>query len=123
MMFSLRSPRMYTTIINVAEVKAALNNPAFRVVDCRFDLAHKTAGREAYLAAHIPGAVYADLEADLSGPPVTDQGRHPLPTPERLHEVFARLGINSDTLVVPYDQVSGSFAGRFWWLLRYMGHD
>lgn len=114
---------MYTTIINVVEVKAALNNPDFRVIDCRFDLAHKTAGREAYLAAHVPGAVYADLDADLSGPPVTDHGRHPLPTPERLHEVFARLGINSDTQVVAYDQVAGSFAGRLWWLLRYMGHD
>ena len=114
---------MYTTLINAAVVNTDLHKPAFRVVDCRFDLAHKTAGREAYLAAHIPGAVYADLEADLSGPPVTDHGRHPLPTPERLHDVFARLGINSNTQVVVYDQVSGSIAGRLWWLLRYMGHD
>jgi thiosulfate/3-mercaptopyruvate sulfurtransferase len=114
---------MYTTLINAAELNSALHEPDTRVVDCRFDLADKTAGRKAYLAAHIPGAVYADIEVDLSGPPVTDHGRHPLPAPERLHDVFARLGINSNTQVVVYDQVAGSFAGRLWWLLRYMGHD
>jgi len=114
---------MYTTLINAVELNTALNKSDIRVVDCRFDMADKTAGRMAYLDAHIPGAVYADLESDLSGPPVTDHGRHPLPVPERLHEVFSRLGINNGTQVVVYDQVSGSIAGRLWWLLRYMGHD
>ena len=114
---------MYTTIIDVATVHTCLHDPSWRIVDCRFDLANKTAGRDAYLAGHIPGAVYADLEKDLSGPPVTDHGRHPLPTPAHLQELFSRLGIDRDTQVVVYDQVSGSFAGRLWWLLRYMGHN
>lgn len=114
---------MYTTIIKADALHASLHDPAWRVIDCRYDLANKTVGRDAYLAAHIPGAIYADLETDLSGPPVTDHGRHPLPTPGRLCEVFSRLGITGDTQVVAYDQVSGSLAGRLWWLLRFMGHN
>lgn len=114
---------MYTTIINVDAVHASLHDSSWRVIDCRFDLANKTAGRDAYLSGHIPGAVYADLETDLSGPPVTGHGRHPLPTPDRLHEIFSHLGISNNTQVVVYDQVSGSFACRLWWLLRFMGHN
>lgn len=113
---------MYTSIITVEALHASLHDPAWRVIDCRFDLMQKSAGHDAYLAAHVPGALYADLEQDLSGPPVTDHGRHPLPTPERLNELFSRLGIAGRTQVVAYDQVSGSFAARLWWLLRYVGH-
>ncbi|MGH8120915.1 MAG: sulfurtransferase [Gammaproteobacteria bacterium] len=114
---------MHTTIINVEAVHAGLHDSVRRIVDCRFDFADKAAGRGAYLTGHIPGAVYADLEMDLSGPPVTDRGRHPLPTPEHLEDLFSRLGISGDTQVIAYDQVAGSLAGRLWWLLRYMGHD
>lgn len=114
---------MYTTIITADTVHDCLHDPSFRIVDCRFDLADKTSGRDAYLAGHIPGAVYADLEQDLSGPPVTDHGRHPLPTPAHLQDLFSRLGINGDTQVVVYDQVAGAYAGRLWWLLRYMEHN
>jgi len=114
---------LYTTLINVDAVHACLHNPACRIVDCRFDFGNKTAGLDAYLAGHIPGAVYADLEKDLSGPPVTDHGRHPLPTPAHLTDLFSRLAIDQDTQVVVYDQIAGSCAGRLWWLLRYMGHD
>ena len=93
------------------------------VVDCRFDLADPSAGRRAWCAAHIPGAAFADLETDLSGPPVTDRGRHPLPTPEALCECFGALGIGSESHVVAYDGADGAFAARLWWLLRYMGHE
>jgi Rhodanese-related sulfurtransferase len=113
---------IYTTIINPQILSAHLQDAAFRIADCRFDLPEKKAGFNAYLAAHIPGAVYADLDTDLSGPPVTDHGRHPLPAPEFLRDVFARLGIRNDTQVVVYDHSFGSIAGRLWWLLRYMGH-
>ena len=92
-------------------------------VDCRFDLKDPQAGRAAYGQGHIPGAVYAHLDEDLSGPPLTDSGRHPLPSPHALCDLFGRLGIGNDTQVVVYDAGSGAFAARLWWMLRYMGHE
>jgi len=115
---------MSGTLISVAALREQLAAPTWRIVDCRFELTAPTAGHAAYLAGHIPGAVYAHLDRDLSGPPVTDHGRHPLPTPERLHEVFGRLGIGVGTQVVAYDAMGGGLAAaRLWWLLRYLGHD
>ena len=114
---------MYTSVIDVTEVNENINHPDWVIVDCRYDLADKSFGKNAYLASHIPGAVYADLHDDLSGPPVTDHGRHPLPTVGQLNNLFKRLGISNDTQVVVYDHVYGSFATRLWWLLRYMGHE
>jgi thiosulfate/3-mercaptopyruvate sulfurtransferase len=70
-----------------------------------------------------PGAVYAHLDDDLSGPPVTDHGRHPLPTPQRLAQLFSRLGIDEMSQVVAYDDAGGMVAARLWWMLRYMRHD
>lgn len=92
-----------------------------RVVDCRADLFDHDAGRRAWFAGHIPGAVFADLEKDMSGPPVTNRGRHPLPTDAALSEMLGRLGIHRDTRVVAYDAHGGAFAARLWWLARYAG--
>jgi len=80
------------------------------------------AGREAWLEAHIPGAVYADLDRDLSGPVTADTGRHPLPPVDRACKTFSKLGIDADTRVVAYDDASGAIASRAWWLLRSLGH-
>ena len=91
------------------------------LLDCRFDLAAPAAGRQAYAAAHIPGARYVDLERDLSGPVGAGSGRHPLPSPDVLAERFAALGIGNHTPVVAYDDANGSFAARAWWLLRWLG--
>lgn len=114
---------VFSSIINVNDLKENLDQPDWVVVDTRYDLADIGAGKKAYLDAHIPGALFADINDDLSGPPLTDHGRHPLPSAEQLNRLFSRLGINNNTQVVVYDQVSGSFAGRLWWLLRYMGHE
>jgi thiosulfate/3-mercaptopyruvate sulfurtransferase len=92
------------------------------VVDCRFNLLKPGAGRAAYLSAHIPGAWYADLDRDLSGPRGSHTGRHPLPDPENLRALFGRFGINPGTRVVAYDEGGGGLAARLWWLLRWMGH-
>ncbi len=113
---------MYENIISPAELEELGRQQGNRIVDCRYNLADTGAGRKAYLESHIPGAVFADVHDHLSGPPVTDHGRHPLPTAERLLQVFAELGINNDTQVVAYDDSFGAFAARLWWLLRYMGH-
>jgi thiosulfate/3-mercaptopyruvate sulfurtransferase len=114
---------VHHTLVDVDTLRAHLGDARWRVVDCRFDLTNPGAGRAAYLEAHVPGAVYVHLDEDLSGPPVTDHGRHPLPTPEALRDLFGRLGIATDTQVVAYDAAGGALAAaRLWWLLRYMGH-
>jgi thiosulfate/3-mercaptopyruvate sulfurtransferase len=111
---------MYTTLIDV-EALAALAGPV--IVDCRFSLADPARGEADYATAHIPGAVHAHLDRDLSGPPTTDHGRHPLPPPARMCEVFGALGIAPGVQVVVYDDANGMIAARLWWMLRYMGHD
>ncbi len=86
------------------------------LVDCR--------PGEAFRTGHVPGAVHADPEHDLSDPPVdpTHGGRHPLPAPERLATLFGGLGIDPTTFVLALDEGTG-WAARCWWLLRHLGHD
>ena len=111
------------TVIDARSLHARLQDPSLLVIDARFNLFDVEEGRSAYSSAHIPGAVYAHLDEDLSGPPVTDAGRHPLPSPEALEALFSRLGVGADSQVVVYDQRDGIVAARVWWMLRYMGHD
>lgn len=114
---------IYATLLSPAVLKTSLTQPDWVVVDCRFSLSDTTAGRRAYLESHIPGAVYAHLDDDLSNPPTTDRGRHPLPPPDHLIALFSRLGISANTQVVVYDDARGMVASRLWWMLRYMGHE
>jgi thiosulfate/3-mercaptopyruvate sulfurtransferase len=114
---------MWTTIVETEELAAHVADEVWRVVDCQFDLRDPAAGTLAYAAAHVPGAVYAHLDHDLSGPTTGSNGRHPLPDPRALARTFARLGIGPSTQVVAYDRDTGSFASRLWWLLRWLGHD
>lgn len=114
----------FSTLISVEELHEHLEDPLWAVVDCRFSLKEPQQGRLAYRDAHIPGAVYAHLDEDLSGaviPGVT--GRHPLPPVDRLAETFSSWGIASGVQVVAYDDVGGDFAARLWWLLRWLGHE
>ena len=118
---------MYTTLIEPAELAAPLSRHAaghsdWVVVDCRFELARPDWGASAYAAGHIPGALYAHLDRDLSGPMTPTSGRHPLPNVERLAETLGRWGIDERAQVVAYDQGNGAFAARLWWLLRWVGH-
>lgn len=112
----------YTTLIDVATLAAHLENPRWVILDCRFDLAEPMAGQRAYAAGHIPGARYAHLDHDLSGPVTSATGRHPLPDPVRLAAQLGQWGVAADTQVVAYDDAGGAFAARAWWLLRWLGH-
>jgi thiosulfate/3-mercaptopyruvate sulfurtransferase len=114
---------MFKTLVDAETVSDHLADPSWVIVDCRFDLADTEAGWAAYEKAHIPGAVYAHLDDDLSGPPLTDKGRHPLPSPAALTRLFGRLGIDESKQVVVYDDANGAYAARLWWMLRYMGHE
>jgi len=113
----------FSILIDTETLANHLDSANWVIVDCSYDLADKNAGRNLYLKSHIKGAVFADVQDDLSGPPVTDHGRHPLPTEDALNTLFSRLGINHDSQAVIYDNDCGCFAGRLWWLLRYMGHE
>lgn len=113
---------MYTTLIDPEQLANSLRHPQWVLVDCRFNLAEPGAGEGAYNQSHIPGAHYAHLDRDLSGARTATTGRHPLPDPARLAARFGEWGIGANTQVVAYDEGSGAFAARLWWLLRWMGH-
>jgi thiosulfate/3-mercaptopyruvate sulfurtransferase len=115
-------PARYTTLIDTTELARHGGDPAFVVVDVRHDLAQPAYGENAYAQAHVPGAVLAHIDRDLSAPATGRIGRHPLPTPEAA-AVFGRLGIDTTKQVVAYDQGSGVYAARLWWMLRWLGHD
>jgi thiosulfate/3-mercaptopyruvate sulfurtransferase len=112
----------FTALVDVQSLAELMQRSRAVVIDCRFDLQDPGAGRQAYQAAHIPGARFADLNRDLSGPVTAHSGRHPLPAPDVLAERFGALGIGNGSPVVVYDQANGTFAARAWWLLRWLGH-
>jgi thiosulfate/3-mercaptopyruvate sulfurtransferase len=95
--------------------------PRYRFVDCRWELGDPAAGRERFLAGHIPGASFLDVERDLSDVSVENAGRHPLPAAERFAAAAGRAGIDEGVFVIAYGNMGG--AERLWWLLRHFGHD
>lgn len=109
-----------TTPLTTAQELAGLPSPGPTILDVRWQLA-TGADRGAYLDAHIPGAVFVDLDRQLSDPPST-RGRHPLPGAERFSEEMQACGVCSSQPVVVYDAASSTSAARAWWLLRYYGH-
>lgn len=112
----------YTALISTAALADRLLDPAWVIVDCRFELANTAAGEAQYTAGHLPGAVYAHLDRDLSGPMTGLNGRHPLPAVAALAARLGQWGIGPGTQVAAYDQDGGLYAARLWWLLRYLGH-
>ena len=93
----------------------------YQFVDCRWELGAPERGRELYLAGHVPGASFLDVDEDLADLAVTGQGRHPLPSTERFAAAASRAGIGPGVHVVAYGSLGG--AERLWWLLRHLGHD
>jgi thiosulfate/3-mercaptopyruvate sulfurtransferase len=96
------------------------------LADCRFNLTDPAAGDRLYKTSHIPGAYYFDLNRDLSSPVQVHGGRHPLPDVATLSAKLRSVGVCSQpepTLIVAYDDSRFAFAARFWWLLRYLGHE
>src|SRR5882672_8377501 len=113
----------WTTVIPTEALAEHLTDPAFAIVDCRYNLDNEAWGAQQYTIAHIPGAVYAHLGHDLAGAKTGRNGRHPLPDADALRATFSGLGIDGGVQVVAYDQDTGMYASRLWWLLRWMGHD
>ena len=114
------------TIVSTEWLGAEIGAPDLRVVDVRWYLDPQRRGRDAYVAAHIPGAVFLDVGEDLSAPgggPGQPAGRHPWPSEEQVSRVIGAAGIGAETRVVAYDDQSGAVAARLWYLLRASGHD
>jgi thiosulfate/3-mercaptopyruvate sulfurtransferase len=109
---------MAKLVLSLSELDTPGDN--VRLVDARWKLGAPEAGRAMFEQAHIPGAVYLDMDQDLADPPGIG-GRHPLPSLERFEHAMSRAGIDSQTLVVAYDD-GGAGAARVWWLLRHFGH-
>jgi thiosulfate/3-mercaptopyruvate sulfurtransferase len=114
--------RLQHPLISTEALAERLSEPGWLVADCRFELDRPDAGRQAWKAGHIPGAIHVDLERDLSAPVTPATGRHPLPAPDAFAATLSRLGIGNQTTVVCYDAGPGAYAARFWWMLRWVGH-
>jgi thiosulfate/3-mercaptopyruvate sulfurtransferase len=108
-------------LVDVDWLADHLDDPALRVVDVRWSLAGSP-GIELYDAGHIPGAVFLDADRELSSPG-EGQGRHPVPSGEKLADALGKRGIGDNHVVIAYDDAGGSIASRLWWLFRHYGHD
>ncbi|MBC7444044.1 MAG: sulfurtransferase [Polaromonas sp.] len=130
----------HTTTIAAGQLQALMKNgQPLRIFDCSFELMQPHAGRQHYLASHIPGAIYADLETALSarhGAPgahgvltaagadaPASGGRHPLPNRERFATWLSGVGMGNGMQAVVYDRSGGTCCGRLWWMLKWAGHD
>src|SRR3954469_13636555 len=111
---------MSSTLVSTAELAA---HPQWRVFDCRHDLAKPSLGEEQYREAHIPGALFAHLERDLSAPKTGRGGRHPLPDPKNFASWLEKSGVLRTDQVVCYDAGNGAMAARLWWMTRWIGHE
>lgn len=108
-------------LISVRDLAAIVDRDDVVVFDCRWALADADHGRTSYTEGHIPGAVFADLDTDLSGS--DGPGRHPLPDPETFDAFLGRNGVTPSTSVVAYDDLGGAIAARLWWMLTDQGHE
>jgi len=108
-------------LISAQELYTVLRSETVLVVDCRFVLNDPGKGYRSYLQTHIPGAVYAHLDEDLSSLVTPNSGRHPLPEADKFAAFLARSGWQTGTRLVAYDDAGGSIAARLWWLMNYFG--
>ncbi len=112
-----------SNLISAEDLMSRLTEPDLRIIDVRFELTEPAVGAEQYALGHVPGAVYLDLDKDLSSEPGQHGGRHPLPDMAEFAAKLGQLGVGRHNPVVVYDQSGTMYAARAWWLLRYAGHD
>ena len=110
---------MFTDLISVDELTPILDRVV--LLDCRSRLGDEAWGPAQFIEGHIPGAQHADMDKDLAAPP-GKRGRHPLPAQEIWIQRIRDWGISNESQVVVYDDASGAFAARAWWMLRWVGH-
>jgi thiosulfate/3-mercaptopyruvate sulfurtransferase len=108
-------------LISPEALASRLGEPDLRIADVRWYLGEPERGRQEYQRAHVPGAVFVDLDTDLAAP--SGPGRHPLPEPAQFADRLGRLGFGSGDFIVAYDDVLGTVAARLWWMLDNLGHE
>jgi thiosulfate/3-mercaptopyruvate sulfurtransferase len=116
---------LHDTLISASDLMALLRagQPPLVVLDCSFDLADPAAGEDGYLhGGHLPGALYAHLDRDLSSAKTGTNGRHPLPRRDVFAQTVAGWGVQPGVQVVACDSQGGPYAARAWWMLRWLGH-
>ena len=130
----------HTTLISAEQLQAHMKgSQPLRIFDCSFELLQPHAGEQHYLASHIPGAIYADLETALSarhGVPgmhgiltatgadaPASGGRHPLPNREKFATWLSSVGMGNEMQAVVYDRNGANYCGRLWWMLKWAGHE
>jgi thiosulfate/3-mercaptopyruvate sulfurtransferase len=111
---------MHTTLLSTQQLADHLAE--CRVFDCRHDLMKPDFGEQQYREAHVPGALFAHMDRDLSAPKTGKNGRHPLPDPATFVAWLGKQGLKKHDQVVCYDAANGSAAARLWWMLRWVGH-
>ena len=107
-------------LISTAELAGLLGDAQMRLADVRWSLGEPGRNRAEYAAGHLPGAEFLDIDNDLSAP--TGPGRHPLPDPAAFAALLGDRGFGDEHLIVAYDDASGAYAARLWWMLRWIGH-
>lgn len=117
----------YTTLISADQLQALLaSDRPLMVFDCSFDLMKPQSGDALFAQAHIPGAVRADLDRDLSAkndPHAASGGRHPLPDRAAFARWLGSVGFSNDMQAVVYDHQGVNYCGRLWWMLKWVGHE
>lgn len=107
-------------LLSASDLAGRLGDPRLRLADVRWYAGEPGRGRDEYAAGHLPGAVFLDIDTDLSAP--SGPGRHPLPFPAAFAALMASRGFGDDHLIVAYDDADGIYAARLWWMLRWIGH-
>lgn len=107
-------------LISAAELAGHRADPRLRLADVRWYMGEPGRNRAEYAAGHLPGAIFLDVDTDLSAP--SGPGRHPLPDPNAFAALLAERGFGDDHLIVAYDDAGGIYAARLWWMLRWIGH-
>ena len=111
-----------STLVGTAELAAHLDDPDWKVFDCRHDLSDPEYGPREYAKGHIPGARFMHVDHDLAALVTGKNGRHPLPDAQVFMRKLGAAGVGDGTQVVAYDAHGGVYAARFWWMLRWLGH-
>tara|TARA_Y100000768_G_scaffold16930_1_gene11767 strand:- start:1066 stop:1920 length:855 start_codon:yes stop_codon:yes gene_type:complete len=113
----------YKTIISASDLKNNINNKDFIIFDTRCDIKDRGYGIDSYTEGHIENSIFVDVDTDLASEKQAGTGRHPLPQIDVFCEKLSHWGMDNNKQVVVYDDAGGAFAGRLWWMLKWLGHD
>ena len=114
---------IYKTVISVNDLKNNIKNKDFLIFDSRCDIKDSGYGIDSYTEGHIENAIFIDVDTDLASEKRPGTGRHPLPDVDTFSNKLCHWGMSNNKQVVVYDDAGGAFAGRLWWMLKWLGHE